>query len=185
MSPAYWTLAAAMIVGLSCRNLSLGLRQASRQVIAVTLMALLLALVLVHAWTSQVLRLWWGASGLILIIQSLRILRLVPGQDSPVLHLLENTGSLLALWWGSGNPVAVATGFIAGRLLSVAIVDAWRRAPVLAQLWAVGALGGAGLQHVVMAIFGPGWPDRTSVFFWVVPWLIVWEIWARAGAVFR
>ncbi|POB11550.1 hypothetical protein CO251_04125 [Sulfobacillus sp. hq2] len=125
------------------------------------------------------LRGWWFAAGCILVFKALADIQRHQRISHTLSHLwvepLEAVGTLWALVIGSGQVLAVVTGFVAGFALPFALqnwMSPWHSALTVLRTITLGAVG---LENIVEAL-APMRVHMDLEVLWMVPWLIWWEV---------
>lgn len=184
MSSDYGTLWAACVIGL-------GLHYESRPPLSVlprrfvVMVGILLAalwMALGHPGYWPWFRVGWGISGTVLTVQAARFLSQRDHRQAWVAPL-EGFMGLAGLSLASGNTWAVVSGVAIGWLWPIAMGPWWEPFRQRLRPWSAVSLGGVGLRYLVWAVAGPGFWDHIPSLWWVVPWLISWEVLMRFGVV--
>lgn len=180
MSPAYWIFLGSMAIGFRGGVQLWKERGRLPRFTALarwTVAAACLVWFIYHA-TWHLLRFWRIMTGMVLCVEVSQIIVHRDASRKTWSDAVESAGGLLALWLGSGDVVALLTGFTAGLALPFAldhwvlIYEKWTR------VWGVVTLGGIGIKNLWSGLTGIS-DVHTPTLLWVVPWLILWDLWDR------
>lgn len=179
-----WVLLGATSIGFK-GGVSI-LRDAStrsyRQSVIYWVIGSLAFVLLIHHLTADSMRFWWMVAGLLLSITVGRMIFRATRQSPPWVEPLEGVGLSLALWLGTQDLITILVGIIIGFLLAVAIGHGLRtRYHVWSWTINIVSLGAVGIRDIGLSVLGPS-VEHVPALLWMVPWLIIWDIWNAIDA---
>ncbi|WP_053958802.1 hypothetical protein [Sulfobacillus thermosulfidooxidans] len=177
----FWVLGLALLVGFQGGT---ALYQQGRighhlSTVIAWILTFMLLFVLWHTTASVSLQGWWFAAGLILVTKAAMDIHQHQTANRILtatwIEPLEAFGTLFMLMVGTSDLVGIFAGFLAGLVLPFALQDWLNPLAWWSEVLRIVSLGAVGLEDLSRALWPLSMPPIPHVW-WMIPWLIWWEI---------